>query len=133
MNLSNLTWSERTAINVKIAEFLKWEKSTRYSKGYMAFNRIHYQVLPEELKFHMTWDWLMDAIESIEEKLIFYNAGYKLENEEYIQSFEKMLNEISEGIVIHKSKILIATDLEIVLNAVIIFIDWYNNCNLSES
>jgi hypothetical protein len=126
MDLNKLTWGEKTAINVKIADFLKWEKSTRYANGYLAFNRDEYQVMPEELKFHISWDWLNTAIEGIEEKIVFYNAGYKHENVEFIQSFEDMLHKISNGLIIKKSKVFAATDLEVVLDAVIIFIDWYN-------
>lgn len=133
MEIKKLTWKEKIEINIKIADFLKWKKSTKYFNqsinefvGYMAFNREEYQVLPEELNFHLSWDWLNTAIESIEEKLVFYNAGYKLENEQFVQSFEEMLNKISSGIIINNSKVYAATDLEVVLEAVIIFIDWYN-------
>lgn len=77
------------------------------------------------LKYHSSWDWLMEVVEKIE----------SLENEENYYLYDVIIfpdavliesKDIGEIILINKSKGTFTTKIEAVYTACIEFIQWYN-------
>lgn len=63
----------------------------------------------EDLKFHSDWNWLMQVVEKIESLDIYYDK--------YIDHNSSMFT---------SGKIELSTKIEVVYNACIVFIKWYN-------
>lgn len=58
--------------NKLIAEFLGWPKAQELEGGYEAQFEPCDQRLPSEMPFQESWDWLMPAIEKLEEEQPMY-------------------------------------------------------------
>lgn len=74
---------------------------------------------PEDWFFHSHWDWLMPVVEKIEtivDTFVIETTTYENKDKDYVVHCSKI-----NRLVSHTSKI------EVVYNAVINFIKWYNN------
>jgi hypothetical protein len=111
-----------TENNKLIAEFMHvdgshlWTNKTTLTngKGYWVsqeFQGIEYPdgndvLFPHEMKFHASWDWLMPVVEKI------LNKGYTLQG---VNLTQKIRLHLSTPHLLHT------------YNAVVEFINWYNN------
>jgi len=102
--------------NRLIAEFMGWEKGENYSEEYPfyeAWDEIIDQYVPADMKFNISWDWLMPVVEKIEHLKgchVIITTSLLCE----IFHFGKLVNNRSGD-----------TKIESVYNAVVDFVKYY--------
>lgn len=114
---------DTTENNKLIAEFMGFEKTKSGNlyimpEGYEweRFLDVENYILPEQFLFHTSWDWLMSIVEKIEGLVSKFTIRiYTLANTYTDVTIDDIVN-----IELATSKI------EAVYNAVIAFINWYN-------
>lgn len=77
-----------------------------------------------EMKYHKSWNWLMDVVEKIEE-----NTPYKIN---ILECECEIYSIVSDGFITSKNSIIDKyrdTKIEAVYEAIVEFIEWYNSKN----
>lgn len=130
---------DTTETNKLIAEFMGWNKGEKYSEKYPfydAWNEPIDQILPSEMLFNKSWDWLMSVVEKIE--------SIKVGNIKYIDFhimpdaviITNQEDEENPLILINKSECkgsieteftFFETKIQAVYTACVEFIKWYND------
>lgn len=82
-------------------------------------NYFHDHVIPDDLKFHSDWDWLMQVVEKIESLNFVVQVHL---NSCFIKEREHFINNKA----IWRGKNHAKTKIEAVYNACVEFIEWYN-------
>ncbi len=119
--------------NKQIALMLGWEYDIQAEAWYKNQKDHEWGYKIEELKFHSDWNWLMEAVEFIEEKLklktVISNMGFGINNQ-YI-NINRDVSIIDETID-NPSKIMgkSSNKKEAVFIAVSDFVKLYNNKEL---
>jgi hypothetical protein len=113
--------------NKLIAEFMGMEHCYRpYGDGFMEVKENSSCVELEDLQYHTSWDWLMPVVEKI------FSLGYHYEiKPRYMMIKERMSSEVLVCEANFKGQTYNKSQKEIIYNAVVEFINEYNEENES--
>lgn len=100
--------------NKLIAEFMGWKIRKSRTNGMTKVDTIYGSLLPYDLLFHNSWDWLMPVVTLITEKTksIYPN----IHDSFFYDSIKRNL---------------LSTNIKSVYNSVVDFIEWYNTSKKS--